>query len=560
MSDVTPARVNQIFLAHMNAKGMLPMVLDLQRSSGIDLYDKRTGRRLMDFFGFYATSALGMNHPGLTEDEDFMERLMDAAVNKVTNSDVQTVHMGRFLDTFYRVAMPDDFKYVFFISGGALAVENALKAAFDWKVRKNFARGYTKPHGHQVLHLKEAFHGRSGYTLALTNTADMRKTRYFPKFDWPRIRNPKIVWPLEDHLEEVVAAEESALAEAKQHFAERTDDIACVLMETIQGEGGDNHFRPEFFRAIKDLCLENEALLILDEVQSGVGITGNFWAYQGTGVVPDLISFGKKTQVCGVLAGPRMDEVSDHVFVSPSRINSTWGGNLVDMVRFDRTLEVMEADEPGGVRGHGGSTPLQQPAVAVRRVSCGAQCARSRTHVRAGPAGKTLARPGAQALLRRGGHLAGVRRVVDTLPVSAHHHGGAGGRGTGATPARAGRGALRVIVKVAEPVPIGAEGGKTITEHVGRVAGRVPEVSVARMVAPPGWSEPYQQPAFDEVSVVIRGTLRVEHAQGTTDVHAGESVVVTRGERIRYSNPGTDEAEYWAVCAPAFSPETAGRK
>ena len=341
---ILPEQVREIFLAHTNAKGMLPMVLDMQRSLGVDLYDLRTGRRLMDFFGFYATSALGMNHPGLTGDADFCQRLQEAAINKVTNSDVQTEHMARFLDTFARVAKPDRFPYAFFISGGALAVENSLKVAFDWKVRKNFARGYRQERGHQVLHLEEAFHGRSGYTLSLTNTADLRKIRHFPKFDWPRIPNPKITWPLEAHLEAITEAEHTALAKAKQFFHDRKDDIACVLMETVQGEGGDNHFRPAFFRALKTLCLENDALFILDEIQSGVGITGTFWAYEGVGAEPDLISFGKKTQVCGILAGPRLDEVSGHVFEASSRINSTWGGNLVDMIRFDRMLEIIEQD------------------------------------------------------------------------------------------------------------------------------------------------------------------------------------------------------------------------
>ncbi len=344
VNTIQPADVEQIFLSHLNAKGMMPMVLDMTRSRGVDLYDQINGRKLTDFFGFYASSALGMNHPKLTEDAAFMKRLTEAALNKITNSDVRTLHMARFLGTFERVAMPEYLPHAFFISGGALAVENALKTAFDWKVRKNYLKGYRREVGHQVLHFDEAFHGRSGYTLSLTNTADLRKIMHFPKFDWPRITNPKITFPLEDHLEQVVKREELSLTQAKHYFHERKDDIACIIIETIQGEGGDNHFRPEFLQALKDLCLENDALLIFDEVQCGVGITGAFWAHQALGVEPDIIAFGKKTQVCGILAGQRLDEVEDHVFEVPSRINSTWGGNLVDMVRFDRTLEIIEED------------------------------------------------------------------------------------------------------------------------------------------------------------------------------------------------------------------------
>ena len=232
------------------------------------------------------------------------------------------------------------------MAGGSLAIENALKTAFDWKVRKNFQKGYRREVGQQVLHFDQAFHGRSGYTLSLTNTADPVKTKYFPKFDWPRVLNPKIHFPLTDEgLKDLEQREHLALAQAKRHFHERRDDIACAIIEPVQGEGGDNHFRPQFLQALRDLTHENDALLIFDEVQTGVGITGKFWAHQALDVQPDIIAFGKKTQVCGILAGRRLDEVEDHVFQVPSRINSTWGGNLVDMVRFDRILEVIEEDD-----------------------------------------------------------------------------------------------------------------------------------------------------------------------------------------------------------------------
>ena len=92
------------------------------------------------------------------------------------------------------------------------------------------------------------------------------------------------------------------------------------------------------------LCREFDALFVLDEVQTGVGLTGTAWAYQQLGVTPDVVAFGKKTQVCGVMAGGRVDEVPDNVFAVSSRINSTWGGNLTDMVRSRRILEVIERD------------------------------------------------------------------------------------------------------------------------------------------------------------------------------------------------------------------------
>jgi len=329
---------------HMLTDGY-PFVLDMKNSQGVHLVDAKTGRVFFDFFTFFASSPLGMNHPKMRSDDEFLTRLMEAALNKVSNSDVYTRHLAHCVQTYSRVGIPSYLPKLFFVSGGALAVENALKTAFDWKVRKNFKKGYTTEKGHQVLHFERAFHGRTGYTMSMTNTIPM-KVAYFPKFDWPRVVCPAANGRLtEEKLEAVIAREKLAVEQMKTAFTERKDDIAAIIIEPIQGEGGDNHFRPEFLQMLRHLADENEALLIFDEVQTGVGLTGTFWAHQGLGVRPDILAFGKKTQVCGILAGDRIDEVEDNVFRFAGRINSTWGGNLVDMVRFDRILEIIEEDE-----------------------------------------------------------------------------------------------------------------------------------------------------------------------------------------------------------------------
>ncbi|MEM0346871.1 MAG: aminotransferase class III-fold pyridoxal phosphate-dependent enzyme, partial [Thermoplasmatales archaeon] len=233
-------------------------------------------------------------------------------------------------------------KYYFFIEGGALAVENALKTAFDWKVRKNQKNGIKGEVGTKIIHLREAFHGRSGYTLSLTNTFDPNKTKFFPKFDWPRITNPKITFPMtENNIRKTEELEEKSLNEMKEAFKKYKDDIAAFIMEPIQGEGGDNHFREEYFKRAMEIVHENDALFIVDEVQSGMGITGKWWAHQHFGIKPDIIAFGKKSQVCGIMAGSKVDEVEENVFKVSSRINSTWGGNLADMVRATKYLQIM---------------------------------------------------------------------------------------------------------------------------------------------------------------------------------------------------------------------------
>jgi len=320
------------------------VVMDLQKSRGSYLYDARSDRYILDFFTNFATCPIGYNHPRL-KTIDFRERLADVATNKPANSDIYTQVYAEFVETFSRIAVPPSHsKHLFFVEGGSVAVENALKTAFDWKVRKNFARGIREEKGHQIIHLKNAFHGRTGYTLSLTNTADPRKTQYFPKFDWPRITCPKLSFPVtEAVVAEVEKLEEQAVSEIRQAVSERQDDVAALIIEPIQGEGGDNHFRPEFFRKLRALADEHEFLLICDEVQTGVGTTGAMWGWQNTGIVPDIFVFGKKTQVCGIAASSRIDDV-DSVFKISSRINSTWGGNLADMFRATRYFEIIAAE------------------------------------------------------------------------------------------------------------------------------------------------------------------------------------------------------------------------
>ena len=327
---------------YMLADGMSP-VIDLENSHGSWLVDGNTGKEYLDLFSMFASMSIGYNHPYVLENKD---RLTQAAINKPTNSDIYSPLMADFVDTMGRVAQPDYLPYSFFVSGGTLAVENALKTAFDWKVRHNMSKGKGEKGG-QVIHFAQCFHGRSGYTMSLTDSPDPRKVQYYPKFDWPRVSNPSMIFPMnEENSAKVKALEEQSLSEIKQAILDNPDDIACIILEPIQGEGGDNHFRDEYLVQLKEIALENHILLIYDEVQSGAGITGKMWAHQhfSDEARPDIISFGKKTQCCGIFAGGRLDEVENHVFKESSRINSTWGGNLVDMVRFTIYLEVIEQE------------------------------------------------------------------------------------------------------------------------------------------------------------------------------------------------------------------------
>lgn len=347
---ITPDKVHSTISRHMLMDGF-DIVFDIEKSRGTRLHDSRSGKTYLDFFTCFASSPVGFNHPRMCA-PDFLAKLGRVAVNKPSNSDLYTVELAEFVEAFAGLATPPELHNLFFVSGGALAVENALKTAFDWKVRKNITAGVIGPDcpeesltGTKVVHFEQGFHGRSGYTLSLTNTADPRKTQYFPKFSWPRIVNPKIAFPLEGpNLEAVERKEKEAVAQIADSIRENPHDIAAIIIEPIQGEGGDNHFRPEFLMELRRIADEHDIMLIFDEIQTGMGLTGTMWAYQQMGVAPDIAAFGKKTQVCGIMVSDRVHDVPDNVFRVPSRINSTWGGNLIDMVRCQRYLEIIDEE------------------------------------------------------------------------------------------------------------------------------------------------------------------------------------------------------------------------
>ncbi len=340
-TKITPQNVHSTLKKHLLVDGF-DLVLDLQKSHGSFIVDAITGKEYLDFFTFVASMPIGLNHPKMKTPE-FMERLAYVALNKPSLSDIYPAEQAEFLETFSTIAMPDYLPHVFFIEGGALGIENAIKASFDWKIRKNFLKGYKEEKGIQVIHFKQSFHGRTGYTMSMTNTEPV-KIELYPKFKWPRIINPKLKYPLiEENLKAVIEAEKMALNQIKEAIMQNPDDIAAMIIEPVQGEGGDNHFRKEFFVELRRIADENDIMLIFDEVQTGVGITGKMWAHQHF-VQPDMLCFGKKTQVCGFLSSNRIDDIENNVFKVSSRLNSTWGGNIVDMVRSAKYLEIIHEE------------------------------------------------------------------------------------------------------------------------------------------------------------------------------------------------------------------------
>lgn len=337
---ITPKEAHEILAKNTN-KDVFDMTLDLEKSKGSFIYDSLHNRTLLDCFSFIASNPIGHNHPKM-DDPAFEKKLLRVAKTNPSNSDILCVEFAEFVKTFVEVAVPKELPNLFFVAGGALAVENAIKAAFDWKVKKNLLKDViVDPNALEVIHFKQAFHGRSGYTLSLTNT-DPAKYRLFPKFKWPRFE--PAIDPAVHREGKFPLMPEVALGDIEEYLDRNSDKVAAIIIEPIQGEGGDRHFHLDFHRGLRRLADKFEVIFIYDEVQTGLGLTGKMWAYQNYGVTPDIVSFGKKMQVCGIMASNRLHEIPNNVFVEKSRLNSTWGGNLVDMVRCQRYLEIIKED------------------------------------------------------------------------------------------------------------------------------------------------------------------------------------------------------------------------
>ena len=290
------------------------IVVDTDKSHGSYIVDAETGKEYLDCYSQFASQPLGWNHPALLKAQSHLGK---AALHKLANSDMYSLDYADFVDKFSEITL--DFSHYFFIDGGALGVENALKASFDWKAQKLGIHSPEAVNKMDVVHFGKAFHGRSGYTMSLTNT-DPTKTKKFPTFNWTTANNL-------DYLQQYM-----------------NTNVAAIIIEPIQGEGGDNHFEPNLFHELRSLADSYGAMLIFDEVQTGMGLTGKMWAYEHFGVAPDMMCFGKKTQVCGFCSNDRIDEKKFNVFTESGRINSTWGGNIVDMVRFSYIVDTISKE------------------------------------------------------------------------------------------------------------------------------------------------------------------------------------------------------------------------
>ena len=302
MTDIAPLTIHETLSTWLQADGM-PILCDLKKSQGSYLHDVRSGKDYLDMSSFYGGRPLGFNHPKLL-DPTFVLRLEKIALKQPQHGDVDATEYASFVQTLGTVALGNDFSQVFVMEGGSLALEHALKTAIDWKHHNN-------KKGSHIIAFKEAFHGSTAHVLS-------------------HVTNPKKHFPFDEKaLAETMALEHVALTEIDEIFNLHPHEVAAIIIEPIQCAGGDNYFRSEFFQKLRAIANERECLLIFDEVQTGFGATGHWWAWQWLDVKPDIMLFGKKAGVCGFAASQRLDEAG-----------STFS-NVADMVRCERVMQIV---------------------------------------------------------------------------------------------------------------------------------------------------------------------------------------------------------------------------
>lgn len=296
------------------------------------------GNKLLDVYAQIASIPLGYNNPALIETAR-LDVMVNALVNRPALACFPSIDYGKILSEGILAAAPKGMGHVWTALSGSCANETAFKAAFIYQNSKR--RGSldvsaeelascmdNKPPGSSdmvILSFDKGFHGRLFGSLSATRSKPIHKLD-MPAFPWPRAPFPQLKYPLKDHVKENHEEEERCLAELENIITKKVapNKIAAVIVEPVQSEGGDNHASSFFFQSLRDITLKHEILLIVDEVQTGVGASGKFWAHEHWNLLtpPDMVTFSKKFQAAGFyFSDPKLQPKE------PYRQFNTWCGD-----------------------------------------------------------------------------------------------------------------------------------------------------------------------------------------------------------------------------------------
>lgn len=330
----------------------LNMIADYTKSVGNYIADP-DGNVLLDVYAQIASIPVGYNNPHLLEAAQ-SPQMLSAVINRPATGNFPQLDWAEILETGMMKVAPKGLDKVYTAQAGSDANEIAYKAAFMWK--KQQERGgpdvdFTKeemassmnnqePGAPQlsILSFKHGFHGRLFGSLSTTRSKPIHKLD-IPAFDWPQASFPMLKYPLEEHAEENAKIEQQALDEVEQLIKSFHHPVCAVMVEPIQSEGGDNHATPNFFRGLRELTKKLNVLLIVDEVQTGVGATGKFWAHEHWNLEtpPDMVTFSKKAQTAGYYYG--REDLRPN---KPYRQFNTWIGQPSNAILFRAIIEEIE--------------------------------------------------------------------------------------------------------------------------------------------------------------------------------------------------------------------------
>jgi L-lysine 6-transaminase len=285
-------------------KYVFPLTIDFKNSTGSYLVDKNTGDKYLDFFNMYSSLPLGYNHKIF--DDKFKEKIDELSYIKMANNICQSDEVLEFIDIFKQYTFSDNFH---FTCTGALAVESALKTAMEYKKVKN----------PMVISVKNSFHGVNSWGFTTSKVGITKKRMdYFIQNNWQDLELDEII----DYLK-----------------LKELQDLVAIIIEPVQATNGDIYLDKEKLKEIKELCSKNDICFIFDEIQTGFGTSGKMWYYEYLDITPDILVFGKKSQVSGIVISDKYKQILDNPY---QKLDVTFDGELIDIVRATYILKAFK--------------------------------------------------------------------------------------------------------------------------------------------------------------------------------------------------------------------------